>query len=308
MASGVRAKARSIMSALALVACACARHDHPGGDRFVPFAEIQGELQPELQNGAPPAAAPAGRLRVVTYNVHYGADVAGLTAAFRDVPSLAAAGVVFLEEVDAHAAEGATRAARLATALGMNHAFAPAWAYPDGGTHGLAVLSRYPITSAGVLDLPYFELGTASERRIALRVTLQIEDREVAAIVVHLDTRINVNDRLEQLSSAVKLADPACVLGGDFNTLPFVWEGRALPLLPQDAVAPVDVAAAVDEYMVSQGFTAPTAKSGDTSNDALANFKLDSIYLREYAATGAGVERSVTVSDHFPVWTDVAWP
>jgi endonuclease/exonuclease/phosphatase family metal-dependent hydrolase len=308
MASGVRASARSIASALALVACSCARHDHPGGDRFVPFAEIQGELQPELQNGAPPAAAPTGRLRVVTYNVHYGEDVAGLTAAFRDVPSLAAADVVFLEEVDAHPAEGASRAGRLATALGMNHAFAPAWAYPDGGTHGLAVLSRYPITSAGVLDLPYFELGTASERRIALRVTLQIGDREVAAIVVHLDTRINVNDRLEQLSSAVKLADPSCVFGGDFNTLPFVWAGRTLPLLPQDAVAPVDVAAAVDEFMVSQGFTAPTAKSGDTSNNALANFKLDSIYLREYAATGAGVERSVTVSDHFPVWTDVAWP
>lgn len=313
-AGALRASVRSIAlpaaAALALAAGACARHDHPGGDRFVPFAEIQGELQPELANDAPPAAPPSGTLRVVTYNVHYGADVAGLTAAFLDVPSLAAAGVVLLEEIDAHPGEGGTRAARLASALGMNHAFAPAWAYPDGGTHGLAVLSRWPITSAGVLDLPYFELGSASERRIALRVTLQIGDRELVVIAIHLDTRINVNDRLTQLSSAVQLADPSCVFGGDFNTLPFVWAGRYLPLLPQDAVAPVDVAGAVDQYMVNQGFLAPTAHSGDTTNDSppLPNFKIDSIYLRGYEATGSAVERSATVSDHFPLWVDVVWP
>ncbi len=296
------------VAALALAAAACSHHDHPGGDHFVPFGEIQGVLAPELANDAPPAAAPSGRLRVVTYNVHYGADVAGLSAAFRDVPSLAAADVVLFEEIDAHPEEGATRAARIATAIGMNHAFAPAWSYPDGGTHGIAVLSRFPITSAGVLDLPYFELGVASERRIAVRVTLQIADRSVPVVALHLDTRINVNDRLEQLAWAVDRADATCLLGGDFNSLPFVWVGRALPDLPQDAAAPVDVAGALDEYMGNQGFAAPTAHDGDTTNNSTANVRIDSIYLRGFSATGSAVERSVTVSDHFPVWVDVAWP
>lgn len=295
-------------AALALAVGACGLEQHPGGDRWVPFTEIQGELQPELENDAPPAAAPPGSLRVVTYNVHYAQDVPALTAAFRDVPSLAAAGVVLLEETDARPAEGASRAALLARSIGMNHAYAPAWAYPEGGTHGLAVLSRYPITSAGVLDLPYFELGMNSERRIALRVTLRIADREVAMVAIHLDTRLNVNDRLAQLSPAAQLADPSCVLGGDFNTLPFVYVERFLPLLPQDAVAPLDVAAAVDEFMASQGFAAPTAASGDTTNSGLANFKIDSIYVRGYESTGSGVERSVQASDHFPVWIDLAWP
>jgi endonuclease/exonuclease/phosphatase family metal-dependent hydrolase len=190
----------------------------------------------------------------------------------------------------------------------MNHAYAPAWAYPDGATHGLAVLSRFPITSAGVLDLPFFDLRKDSERRIALRATLDVAGRVAAVVVVHLDTRINVNDRLEQLSPAARLADATCLLGGDFNTLPFVFAGRVIPLVPQEAVAPVDTAGAVDAFMQSQGFAAPTARSGDTTNNPVVGARLDSIYVRGYQAIASGVVRSVDVSDHFPVWIDVAWP
>jgi endonuclease/exonuclease/phosphatase family metal-dependent hydrolase len=297
----------AVAMALALAA-ACARHDHPGGDRFVPFAEIQGDVAPELRNGVPPPAPPQGALRVVTYNVHYGPALPAVADAFLSLPSLAAADVVLLQEADAPPTEVPTPAGRLADALGMNDAYAPAWLHPNGTRHGLAVLSRFPITSAGVLNLPYFELGSASERRIALRVTLQIGDVELAVIAIHLDTRINVNDRLYQLDWAVERADASCVLGGDFNTLPFTWIGRYLPDLPQDAVAPVDVPAAVDQYMVSRGFADPTAGSGDTTNNGFANFKLDSIYVRGHATGGSGVERGVTASDHFPVWADVVWP
>jgi endonuclease/exonuclease/phosphatase family metal-dependent hydrolase len=309
--SGSRSGASIATVAAAAVlglASACARHDHPGGDRWVPFAEIQGDLAPELRNGAPPAAPPQGTLRVVTYNVHHGPELPAVADAFRSVPALAAADVVLLQEADAPRGESPSLAGRLADALGMNDAYAPAWLHSDGAGHGLAVLSRFPITSAAVLDLPYFELGSASERRIALRVTLQIGDVELAVIAIHLDTRINVNDRLDQLDWAVERADASGVLGGDFNTLPFVWIGRFLPDLPQDAVAPVDVPAAVDEYMVSRGFADPTAGSGDTTNDPVANFKLDSIYVRGHATGGSGVERGVTASDHFPVWADVVWP
>jgi len=46
--------------------------------------------------------------------------------------------------------------------------------------------------------------------------------------------------------------------------------------------------------------------SGDTTN-AIANARLDSLYTRGYRPVQFGVERSVLVSDHFPVWLDVAW-
>jgi endonuclease/exonuclease/phosphatase family metal-dependent hydrolase len=305
---GPRAQVAAIAVAGLSVAGACARHDHSGGDRWVPFAEIQGDLAPELRNEAPPAAPPLGTLRVVTYNVHHGPDLAAASNAFHSLPSLAAADVVLLEEADAPPTETPSLAGQLADAIGMNDAYAPAWLHSDGARHGLAVLSRFPITSAAVLDLPYFELGSASERRIALRVTLRVGVVDLVVVAIHLDTRINVNDRLHQLDWAVERADSSCVLGGDFNTLPFVWVGRYLPDLPQDAVAPVDVPAAVDQYMVSRGFADPTAGSGDTTNNGVANFKLDSVYVRGYGTGGSGVERGVSASDHFPVWADVVWP
>ncbi|HET9596780.1 MAG TPA: endonuclease/exonuclease/phosphatase family protein [Anaeromyxobacteraceae bacterium] len=303
-----RATARSLLAAaLAAALAACGYADRPSPRVYVPFEAISGPLQPELRNAAA-APPPDGALRVVTFNVHLGEEIAAVEAAFLGNPTLQAAGVVLLEEIDAHPADGVSQAARLAGALGMSHAYAPAFAYPDGGTHGIAVLSRWPITSGAVLDLPFFDLVENSERRIAVHVTLAVGDRTLAVTALHLDTRIDPNDRLEQLLPAVDLADPTCILGGDFNSNPYLWAGRVLPLLPVQAAAPVDVAGAIDEFMRSRGFSAPTSGSGDTTNLSIGNTKLDSIYLRGYQPLGSGVARDVDASDHFPVWVDVAWP
>jgi endonuclease/exonuclease/phosphatase family metal-dependent hydrolase len=294
-------------AALAGALAACSYADRPSPRVWVPFDAIDGPLRPEL-GSAPAAPPPTGALRVVTYNVHLGQEYAGIEAAFRENPALQAAGLVLLEEIESHPADGASQAARLAAALSMSHAYAPAWSYPDGATHGIAVLSRWPIASAEVLDLPFFDLVENSERRIAVRATLAVGDRTPAVIALHLDTRIDPNDRLEQLLPAVDLADQTSVLGGDFNSNPYVWAGRVLPLLPTQAAAPVDVAGAIDELMRSRDFSAPTAGSGDTTNLFVGNTRLDSIYLRGYQSLGFGVARDVTPSDHFPVWVDVAWP
>ncbi len=311
MTAGVRSpraiRRAAVAAALACALASCRYDDHPSPRVWVPFDAIDGSLRPELANAATAAPAPAGALRVVTYNIHNGEDYGGVEAAFRGDPDLQRAGVLLLEEIESHPADGRSQAARLAAALAMSHAYAPAWAYPDAATHGLAVLSRWPIVKADVLDLPYFDLVANSERRIALGVTLAIGQETLRVIAVHLDTRIDPNDRLEQLLPAVDLADATCVLGGDFNSSPYLWAFRVLPLLPTLAAAPLDVAAAIDELMRSRGFAAPTAGSGDTT-DLIANARLDSIYVRGHAALGGGVVRSVTASDHLPVWADVAWP
>jgi endonuclease/exonuclease/phosphatase family metal-dependent hydrolase len=253
---------------------------------------------------APP---PAGALRVATFNVHLGEQLPAVEAALGTNPALQGAGVILLEEIDAPP-EGASQAAQLAAALGMSYAYAPAFTYADGGRHGIAVLSHWPITSGAVLDLPFFDLVENSERRIAVRVALAVGDRTLAVTALHLDTRIDPNDRLEQLLPAVDLADASCVLGGDFNSNPYLWAGRALPLLPVQAAVPVDVAGAIDEFMRSRSFSTPTSGSGDTTNLPIGNTRLDSLYLRGYRALGTGVARDVDASDHFPVWVDVAWP
>jgi endonuclease/exonuclease/phosphatase family metal-dependent hydrolase len=293
--------------AVGLPLLACNFQDDLSPREWVPFQAITGPLAPELSNTVA-ATGPAGaNLRLVTYNVHLGPDIPGLASAILQDPALMQADVFAFEEIESHPKDGRSQAAWLADLLGLNYAYAPAWAYDDGGTHGLAVLSRFPIGNPRVLELPHFDLVSNSERRIALGVQLAVGGRTLALVVVHLDTRINVNQRLQQLSPAIQKADPACILGGDFNSNPFVWVDRQIPLLPQQAAAPIDTAAAIDELMRSNGFATPTATSGDTTN-AIANARLDSLYTRGYTPVQFGVERSVTVSDHFPVWLDVAWP
>ncbi len=294
------------MAATICVLASCGYDDRPSPGVWVPFAEITGPLAPELVNvaAAPP---PAGTLRVVTYNVHLGQEYAGIESAFLTDPALQLAGIALFEEIESHPGDGRSQASRLASALSMSYAYAPAWTYSDGATHGLAVLSRWPILDAEVLDLPYFDLVANSERRIALGVTLAIGARTARVVAVHLDTRIDPNDRLEQLLPAVDLTEGSCILGGDFNSNPYIWAGRVIPMLPTQAAAPVDVAAAIDEVMRSRGFSTPTSGSGDTTN-AIANARLDSIYLRGFVATDMAVAREVDASDHFPVWVDVVWP
>src|SRR5215467_12606956 len=144
----------------------CSFHDHSGSTDWMPFESISGPLQPQSQNLVTQPPAVGTSLRIVTYNIHMGPDIPGLISAIKGNTQLASADVFFFEEIESHPSDGKSQAEMLAEALGMNYAYAPAWTYPDGGTHGVACLSRFPITEPQVLHLPYYELEGASELRI----------------------------------------------------------------------------------------------------------------------------------------------
>jgi endonuclease/exonuclease/phosphatase family metal-dependent hydrolase len=56
------------------------------------------------------------------------------------------------------------------------------------------------------------------------------------------------------------------------------------------------------------GFETPTAKLGHTADFPMLRPRLDSIFVRGLNARGGAVERSVKISDHWPVWVDVEVP
>ena len=89
-----------------------------------PHARRTTYLGPDPDPAAVPP--PAAVLRVASWNVHFGADPAGLAAAIGAEPALAAADVLLIQEVEAYPDEPGCRAARLAAALGMTWAYAPA--------------------------------------------------------------------------------------------------------------------------------------------------------------------------------------
>ena len=252
---------------------------------------------------APDAAIPAqtAQLRIVTYNVHFGRDVSRIAAQLHENPRTGRADILLLQEIRSYVREGTSRAHRLAERLGMAYVYAPAHRTDDGGTHGLAVLSRLQLRDPQVLELPPFKIGGAIERRIALRVHVEVAGQPVRIYNVHLDTRLDPADRLAQL--APLLADAAdqerVLLGGDFNTNPFRWLRRTLPIgcsaQPQ----------ALDLAMQHAGYATPTAAFASTVTTRLLKMRLDAIYVRGLSAGAAGVEREVVASDHLPMWLDV---
>ena len=263
---------------------------------------ITGTLAPEL--GAPPAprAAPGCTLRIATWNLHFAPDPADL-AAHIESSDLATADLLLAQEIDAYPDEMGSRASRLAAALAMTYVYAPAVTI-DTHTHGLAIFSRYPLDAPAIRELPFFHDALHPERRIALRVDVDLGDDRLRVVDVHLDTRMAPADRIDQLHPAVNDSGDRLVAGGDFNTLPWAWEGGIVPITSTEAVTGQQQAAVVDDYMLGIGFSRALTPESPTFPVPVFSMRLDNLYARGPAITASAVA-PVDGSDHRPVWFEI---
>lgn len=262
----------------------------------------------ELRPAASATAAPPSALRVITYNVH-GISGAALTRALKSDAQLARADVLLLQEVAraersgerlVSGSPGACSAACAAgRALGMTSVFAPGH-QQDGGTSGVAILSRRPLRDAQIIELPYRHAVVNSARRIALAATVDTAAGPLRLIAVHLENRINPAARISQLAPALEHARAfrgAVILGGDMNTSPFSWLGHLIPI--PTGVQDDRLGAAVR----AAGLATPVADVFATSK--WLSMRLDAIYTRGVTPGGYGVAQAVRASDHLPLWLDV---
>ena len=262
-----------------------------------------GAFTPELA-AAPSMLASARQVRIVTFNVNKGQDVAGLARAITTTPSLAAADILLVQELEAHPGEGPSRARRLADALGMGYVYAPERIEGDG-THGPAIFSRWELEHAEVMELPFADLAFSSAPRIALAANIRIGAHVLRVVDLHLDTRLNVGERILQMRPAVLDEPWPTIVGGDLNTNPYAWVGDSVPQVPAGAIVETDQAPAIDDYMRHIDYATPTAELGPTlSFEGLVDSRLDAIYTRGVLAVPGGVERDVNLSDHWPVFID----
>lgn len=273
---------------------------------WVPIEEVGGVLAAERV--APPMAGPlrslhvptSDPLRVVTYNVQYGPDPMAIATAIVAEPDLAAASVIAIQEIESYTSEGSSRAAQLAAQLELGYVYVPAREVP-GGTHGLAILSAFPIVEASRMELP--ESAHLTAHRIAVQVTLELPDGSPLTLIdVHLDTMLNTAQRIAQLSPAVVDAPETTVVVGDFNTSWVQWVGGSVPVLSSNGAT--DQAPVIDDYMRNLGFATPTENSGPTESMFGLEQRLDAIYTRGTGVMFGGVRR-VGPSDHWPMWVDV---
>jgi endonuclease/exonuclease/phosphatase family metal-dependent hydrolase len=311
----VAVTARVARAAAALVVpalCAACGIDLTPPAEWTPWEAIDPPLQPEL--GAPPLEPASSQravsidpLRVVTYNVATGVTLDEVGEALAADPELATAGLLLLQELESYPGEGASRAAILAERLGLAYAYIPSREKKDG-THGLAILSAFPIDGLAVMVLPDAGVPLTGAVRIAARADVHIEGRVVAIVDLHLDTSLNIGERMVELRPAVIDQPDAVIVAGDFNTNDFIWADGAVPLTPVASAVDTEQAPMIDEFMARLGYQAPTAGFGPTESHLGVESRLDSIYVRGYPTGAGGVVRSVDASDHWPVWLDVELP
>ena len=281
---------------LALAATGCLQRARP----------LDEGIESTFPKQPPPAAARPGQpgqpgqpdqLRVVQFNVHgEPGDVIG--KALASDRALRDADLIMLEEVhrDDRSGDWCSGACRLAQQLGFYSVFAPG--HDNGrGSDGVAILSRAPITSAQVIELPYFDVHFNSGRRVALAATIQHAGRPVTVYAVHLDNRLTVRDRKKQvlpvLRHAAEQTTPV-IMAGDFNTSPFTWISHVIPILTttQDN--------RLESLVRKHGLDTPVTESGATSR--FLGMKLDAIYTRGFETTGFATSNAKSISDHCALW------
>lgn len=248
---------------------------------------------------APAASAAAGPgLRVVTYNIHHiGGDE--LTVALDGNEPLYAADVILLQEVVRTGDHVDSSACAVARARGWHCAYAPGHGL-DGGSLGVAIVSRRPLTDLEAIELPFFHVRLNAGRRVALAATIDLDGTPVRLYSVHLDNRLNPGQRIAQLAPVLDAAarwDGPALIAGDMNTSPFLWLGHVVPVPAgiQDG--------RLEGYVRGRGFTTPVVSSGATSK--WLSMRLDAMYTRGLRVVQHDVEHSVRASDHLPLWADV---
>lgn len=259
-----------------------------------------------LEIGAPPKVAsrakPSSEFKIVSYNIRWrsGENLSKLAQLLKDDAEIGGASVLGLQEVDRNKKRSGNKntAAILAEQLGMHYAWAAPPVAKTGNEEetGVAILSVFPLHDVRRLVLPH--KGPGGRRRAAIGATIKTGRMDLRVYSVHSETRLAVSRKLEQSKAVIDdLAGfdkgmPAVVLG-DLNT----WEPAAI--------------SKTSKLFAAENFHTPFDNDSTFFRRVLfvpIKLKLDWIWLRNLEATKNGIDQSIKLSDHWPLWIVVKTP
>ena len=251
-----------------------------------------------LETTSPPAPAATTlprQLRVVAFNVHM-VDGATIARGIDSDPLLRNADLIMLEEVHRRGSE-CSGACALGEHLGFYSVYAPGHVHGDG-TDGVALLSRSPILSAEVIELPHFDTHINSQRKVAIAATILVDGR-AGHRLRRAPRQPDRRPRSPHADAAGARArrdadDGPVIIAGDFNTSPFTWLAHLVPILTttQDDH--------LEELVRAHGFDTPVKDSGPTSR--WLSMKLDAIYTRGFDTVRFATNDGDDISDHLALW------
>ncbi len=171
---------------------------------------------------------------MLVYNIHAGKDAKGIDNFVRVAGIIRAtrADIVLLQEVDRGTARsGKVDQPRVLSSLtGFHAAFGKTLDY-QGGDYGIAILSRWPISSDTIFSLPVNppqeRSGGSREPRGALQAVVQLPSGPLTVLNTHIDASREDFYRKQEMATLIQLAtrsigkrDRATLVGGDLNAEP----------------------------------------------------------------------------------------
>ena len=243
------------------------------------------------------SAVSASSVRVMTYNIKYGAE-SGL-----DLRKLAAVikesnpDIVGLQEVD----EGTRRSGNkqetneLSALTGMRYRYFGANFDFDGGKYGLAILSKYPLANTRTIRLDNrTKRENGYEPRIAVAADATVKGRKITFVTVHASLHESErDDNARAILAALGSNAPRAIVCGDFNETPSKDIGDLLT-----GAGMVD--AFKEKHRWQLGFTSP------------ATFpikRIDFIYRgKSFGKTAHAWVPNTKASDHRPVAAVIPLP
>lgn len=236
------------------------------------------------------SAVSAPSLRLMSYNIKYGAE-SGL-----DLGKLAAVikesnpDVIGLQEVDdgTRRSGGKRETDELAVLTGMRYRYFGANFDFDGGKYGLAILSKYPLTNARVIRLDRRTTReNGYEPRIAVAADVAAKGEKITFVTVHASLHAEErDDNGRAILSALGASAPRAIVCGDFNETPSQAIG--------DLLTGAGMVDAFDEkHRFHFGFTAPADSP---------RRRIDFIYRgKTFGKTAHAWVPNTKASDHRPI-------
>ncbi|MGE5391845.1 MAG: endonuclease/exonuclease/phosphatase family protein [Deltaproteobacteria bacterium] len=229
-------------------------------------------------------------IRVVTYNIQHGCDLAGsldLNRCLRELADLKP-DIVALQEIDRH--RWSTRLQDqvrfMAGKMGMRYAYGAVRNYRPG-SYGNAILSRFPIQyTANHIMTP------DTDRRCCLEAGILVGKTAVKVLAVHLG--LKSADRVQQVQTTiiplVQGVEQPYILAGDFNAS----AGYREILIVKDNME--------DSFAVNSG------KEQNTFPSDRPTIRIDYIFTANCQAGDCRIISPACASDHLPVLADIYLP
>jgi len=172
---------------------------------------------------------------------------------------------------------------------------------------GNAILSKYPIANAAVVDLPSYagvETTLAGKKR-GVRCDVSVGERKFRIFGLHLSHRSeNVREQSAvEVLQAVGESPHPCIVMGDMNSMPSKFPRSSQMADGKNAIDTFDESESLHRYAIDL----PLAEEDFTFRADDPDIVIDWIYLSPSLSFESHTVEPSLLSDHRPVVAEISW-